>query len=135
MECVLFGAVHGAHSIVPEPIGETDLFGAEGRTSSASASPLTFGIIGGQGHESVQRAATRYVQTAERFATSAKPAPEFSYPPRGEVFYYLLTYDGVLRLRASESALEQGDDPSRPLFGAAQDVLSELWIVAEKKQP
>src|SRR5690348_12168391 len=40
----------------------------------------TFGIIGGQGHESVRRAAVRYVKTAEQFAKAGKPVTEFAYP-------------------------------------------------------
>ena len=92
----------------------------------------TFGIIGGQGHERVRQAAARYVKTAEQFTKSSKPVADFAYPKSGQVFYYLLTYDGVQLVIGDEAAIERGPDPTRPLFAAAQDVLTELRLTTEK---
>jgi hypothetical protein len=92
----------------------------------------TFGIIGGQGHERVRQAAARYVKTAEQFAKSGKPVADFAYPKSGQVFYYLLTYDGVQLVIGDEAAIERGPDPTRSLFAAAQDVLTELRLTTEK---
>ena len=93
----------------------------------------TFGIIGGHSHENVRQAATRYVKIGEQFAGSGKPVIEFPYPKSGQVFYYLLTYDGVRKVIGSESAIENGSDPTRELFSAAQDVLTELRLITEKE--
>lgn len=93
----------------------------------------TFGIIGGQGHESVRQAAARYVKIAEQFAKSGKPVTEFAYPKSGQVFYYFLTYDGVRLAVGNEAAIERGSDATRPLFAAAQDVLTELRLITEKE--
>jgi hypothetical protein len=92
----------------------------------------TFGIIGGHGHESVLQAAARYVTVAGQFVASGKPVTEFAYPKSGQVFYYLLTYEGVRQVVGNEAAIEGDSDPTSPLFGAAQDVLSELRLVADK---
>jgi len=92
----------------------------------------TFGIIGGQGHESVRQAAVRYVKTAEQFAKAGKPVTEFAYPKSDLVFYYLLTYDGIQLVTGDMTAIERGPDPTRPLFAAAQDVLTELRLITEK---
>ncbi len=92
----------------------------------------TFGIIGGQGHESVRQAAARHVKTANQFAKSGKPVTEFAYPKSGQVFYYLLTYNGVQLVTGDMTAIERGPDPTRPLFAAAQDVLTELRLITEK---
>ena len=92
----------------------------------------TFGIIGGQGHDSVRQAAASYVKTAEQFGKSGKPVAEFAYPKSGQVFYYVLTYDGIRLVTASEAAIEQGSDPTFPLFGAAQDVLTELRLITQR---
>lgn len=92
----------------------------------------TFGIIGGQGHENVKLAAIRYVKIAEKYLDSAKPVTNFSYPKSGEILYYILTYDGVKLLVGDEASIESGSDPTRPLFAAAQDVLTELRLITEK---
>ena len=92
----------------------------------------SFGIIGGHGHENVRKAAVRYVKTAEQFGASGKPVTEFPYPKSGQVFYYLLTYNGVRLVIGDEGAIGHGSDPTSPLFAAAQDVLTELRLMAEK---
>lgn len=93
----------------------------------------TFGIIGGQGHESVRQAAARYVKLAENYVDSSKRVTDFPYPKRGKVYYYLLTYNGVRLCIGDESTLKQGSDPTLPLFEAAQDVLTELRLITEKE--
>jgi hypothetical protein len=91
-----------------------------------------FGIIGGQGHERVRQAAGRYVKNAEQFVESSKSVTEFAYPKSGQVFFYLLTYDGVRLVIANEAAIKRGSAPTRPLFAAAQDVLTELRLTTER---
>ena len=92
----------------------------------------TFGIIGGHGHESVRKAAVRYVKAGQQLAKSGKPVIEFAYPESGQVFYYLLTYDGVRLVTGNRAAIEQGEDSTHPLFAAAQDVLTELRVITEE---
>ncbi len=91
----------------------------------------TFGILGGQAHESVRRTAEACVKTAGLHAASGEAVVDYPYPAPGQVFYYLLTYDGVRRVVGDESALEQGSDPTFDLFAAGQDVLTELRSVTE----
>ena len=93
----------------------------------------TFGIIGGHGHDSVRQVVVRYVKMAEQFAESSNPATEFAYPKSDQVFYYLLTYDGVRQIIGNKAAIERGSDPTRSLFAAAQDVLTELRLITEKE--
>jgi hypothetical protein len=95
----------------------------------------TFGVIGGQGHASVRQAAIKCVKLAEQFVDSSKPVTDFAYPKGGQVFFYLLTYEGMRLCVGDEAAIESGLDPARPLFTAAQDVLTELRLVAEKSVP
>ncbi len=92
----------------------------------------TFGIIGGHGHERVRQAAVRCVKLANRFADAGTAATEFPYPKKHEVFFYLLTHDGIPRVRGNLTAMTKGSDPTHPLFAAAQDVLTELRVVAER---
>jgi len=90
-----------------------------------------FEILGGQAHESVRRAGEICVKTAGGHVRSGEVVAEYPYPSGGQVFYYLLTYDGVRRLVGDEPALGQGTDPTLELFSAAQDVLTELRSVTE----
>ncbi len=92
----------------------------------------TFGIIGGHGHEAVRQAAARYVKLAARYVDSSKVVTEFPYPESGKVYYYLLMYDGVRLCVGDKSEIERGSDPTRPLFAAAQDVLTELRLITER---
>ncbi len=89
----------------------------------------TFGIIGGFAHEAVRSAALRYVQAAEQLADYCVPVTDFPYPAPGDVTFYLLTYDGVVRCEASEQALAKRTDPTTLLFAAAQDVLTQLRLI------
>ncbi len=94
----------------------------------------TFGIIGGQGHENVRIAAGRYVKLAEQYIKYGKAVTEFTYPKSGQVYFYILTYEGVRRLCVgNEVAIKQGSDPTFPLFAAAQNVLTNLRLVTEKE--
>ena len=92
----------------------------------------TFGIIGGQGHEAVRQAAARYVKLAERYFESGKVVTDFAYPKKGQVYFYILTYDGVRLCIGDENGIERGSDPTTPLFAAAQEVLTELRKSTEK---
>jgi hypothetical protein len=92
----------------------------------------TFGIIGGQSHDNVKSAALEYVRIANQFYTKANIVKEFPYPKKNEVFYYLLTYNGVIKIIGNMKDLEKGKDKTLPLFNAAQNVLSELHNIMEK---
>lgn len=94
----------------------------------------TFGIIGGHGHENVRIAADRYVKIAEKFITYGKAVSDFTYPKSGDVFFYILTYDGVRLCVGNEDAINNGSDPTCPLFAAAQDVLTSLRLITETQQ-
>jgi hypothetical protein len=91
----------------------------------------TFGIIGGQGHAKVRRAAEVCVKLAGQYYGRGLPVSEFPYPNEGKVHFYLLGYDGVRLSVGDEPALNGGTDPMLPLFAAAQDVLTELRQVSQ----
>ncbi len=55
------------------------------------------------------------------------------YPESGQVYFYILTYDGVRLCVGDGPAIKSGSDPTRPLFAAAQDVLTELRLITEKE--
>ena len=67
-------------------------------TSTGAASlytTSTFGIIGGEGHETVRTAAMSFVRTADRFFDASAPTTEYPYPT--------LTTFGFTSLRSAVS--------------------------------
>ena len=93
----------------------------------------TFGILGGEGHESARQAAQGCVKIAEDYFDRSSPVSEFPYPPQGKVHFYLLTYDGVRLCVGDESGINSGSDITRPLFAEAQKVLTALREISETK--
>lgn len=106
-------------------------------TSSGTASlytTSTFGIIGGEGHESVRIAAIKFVRAADRLFDSAIPTTQYPYPDPGRVRFYLLTFDGVRVLDTDFASIMNRTSKYAEFFGLGQDVLTELRLVAEKRQ-
>ena len=86
----------------------------------------SFGIIGGQGNERVRVAAGRCARLAGAYYYKGRSTSDFPYPAPGQVYFYLLTFEGVRVCIADERMLKKGKDPYSPLFDAAQVVLTEL---------
>jgi hypothetical protein len=94
----------------------------------------TFAVIGAHGHENIRKAAVRYVKLAEQYIDSSKAVTDFPYPKSNQVYFYILTYDGVRLCVGDELAIELGSDPTRHLFAAAQNVLTELRVITDKEE-
>lgn len=93
----------------------------------------TFGIIGGQGHDTVRKAAQECVKIAGQYYEKSKPVSDYPYPKQGEVNFFLLTYDGVRIYIGDEDRINNGKDQTTSLFAAAQNVLTVLRLVTEPK--
>lgn len=94
----------------------------------------TFGIIGGQSHESVRTAAKKFVKEAGRFYDAATPTTDYPYPAAARVRFYLLTFDGVRVIDTDMTSIENGTGKYAKLFGLAQEVLTELLQISEKSE-
>lgn len=102
-------------------------------SSAGDASLYTtssFGIMGGIGHERVRNAAEAFVAVAQNYTKSAIPTKEYPYPDKKTLFFYLLTPSGVRRITFPLSDIERLDSPARALFGASQNVVHELRLIA-----
>jgi hypothetical protein len=106
--------------------------------SSSGAASLyttsTFGIIGGEGHESVRIAAINFVRAADRLFNSAIPTTEYPYPDADHVRFYLLTFEGVRVLDTDLASIANRTSKYAEFFGLGQAVLTELRLVTEKRQ-
>ena len=93
----------------------------------------SFGIIGGQGHDAVRKAAQEYVKIAGRYYERSRPVSSYPYPAQGKVHFYLLTHDGVRLCIGDEEGIDKGSDQTTSLFAAAQNVLTALRLVTEPR--
>jgi hypothetical protein len=106
-------------------------------TSTGTASLYTtakFGIIGGEGHESVKQAAKNFVQAAELNFDDSKPTSDYPYPASDRIRFYLLTFTGVRVIDDDFAAIENRTSKYTALFDMGQAVLTELRLVTEKRQ-
>src|SRR5262249_26588501 len=91
------------------PIGEQTATIFSDCTGGASLyTTSTFGIIGGEGHETVRAAAIRFVRGADHLFNSAAPTTEFPYPAHDRIRFYLLTFDGVRVLDTDLASIKNG---------------------------
>jgi hypothetical protein len=106
-------------------------------SSSTGAASLyttsTFGIIGGEGHQTVRTAAMRFVRVADRFFDSSTPTTECPYPTDDRIRFYFLTFDGVRVIETDLASITNGTSKYAELFSLAQAVLTELRLVSEKR--
>ena len=93
----------------------------------------TFGIIGGQGHDTVRKAAQECVKIAGPYYPQSTPVSNYPYPKQGKVNFFLLTYSGVRLCIGDEDGINQGRDQTRALFEAAQNVLTALRLITDLK--
>ncbi|HET7625415.1 MAG TPA: hypothetical protein VFM25_09120 [Verrucomicrobiae bacterium] len=96
-------------------------------------STSTFGVIGGIGHESVRKAAYHFVKVAESHYDDAVLTKKFPYPKPGHIYFYLICFDGVRMIDVVEESLRAGKDKCSDLGNAAQQLITELRMIAEKK--
>ena len=94
----------------------------------------TFGVIGGIGHETVRNAAHQFVKIAETHYDDAVPTKDLPYPKPGQIYFYLVCFDGVRMIDVAEESLRTGKDKCLDLGNAAQRLITELRMVTEKKQ-
>jgi hypothetical protein len=90
------------------------------------------GMLGGGAHESVTKAAKRFVSLAGDYIDEMEAVSGYPLPAVGKVRFYALTPQGILALEADEQDLGRQRSEYSPLFYAGQDVITELQIISEK---
>ena len=117
------------------PVGEQTVTVFSSSSGAASLyTTSSFGIIGGEGHESVRIAATNFVRAADRLFNSAVPTTEYPYPNADHVRFYLLAFDGVRVLDTDLSSIENRTSKYAEYFDLGQTVLTQLRLVTEKRK-
>jgi hypothetical protein len=117
------------------PIGELTATVFSTSTGAASLyTTSTFGIIGGEAHETVRKAAMNFVRAADGYFDASTRTTEYPHPSSDRVKFYLLTFDGVRVIDADLKSITNRTSKYADLFGLGQAVLTELRLVTEKRQ-
>jgi hypothetical protein len=105
------------------------------RGTASLYSNSTFGIIGGEAHEAVRKAAIDFVRAGDSYLSRAKATSKYAYPLPNSVRFTFLTFEGVRFLDANHQAILDKTSDYASLFGSAQDVVSELRLIAQDGEP
>ena len=96
------------------------------------------GVIGGGQRESVRDACFEMLSLTNKYAqdfiAACQPVSTFALPGVGEVFFYLLTGDGVYQARCLEDALAKQRDAFSALFNNCHAVMSEVREIEQKRR-
>ena len=93
------------------------------------------GVIGGIGHERVVAAARRLVSQSQELVPSMMETKDTPLPKPGRLRFYVRTQQGLFVAEAAEQDLIAKKNDLWPLFYAGNDLITELRLVAEPKQP
>ncbi|MFZ2097229.1 MAG: hypothetical protein WAV05_11395 [Anaerolineales bacterium] len=91
------------------------------------------GMLGSGEHASLAKASMAFVAHAENLLEYMSPTDDFPLPAPGQVNFILLTYSGTFSQIAPEKSLQSRNHPLSPLFTHAQQTLTQLRLLAEKK--
>jgi hypothetical protein len=89
------------------------------------------GMLGGQGHEPIRRASAAFIELANKYRQYLAPCDSYPVPTDEGTLFYFLTDSGVMRLDAPVTDPSHEENIPLLLFGAGQDILTELRLVHE----
>jgi hypothetical protein len=92
------------------------------------------GMLGSGEYQDIADASRAFVNQAEIYFEHMSPAHEFPLPEAGQVRFILLTYSGAYASEVPEKLLLSGNHALSPLFGQAQQTLTQLRLLSEKKR-
>ena len=95
------------------------------------------GVIGGGQHESVREACLEMLSLTNKYAqdfiAACQLVSTFAFPREGEVFFYLVTNEGVYQGRGPKQALAAQQHPFSSLFNNCHAVMSEVRAIEDKR--
>lgn len=90
-------------------------------------------IGGGQDYPSVHEAGQNFIAVACRFRPRMQKAQNYSLPQKGEIFFYLITDNGVYTVSAPEAELNRRTHALTELYAAAQQVITQYRLNTPKR--
>ena len=119
MEFVLSGSVVTLAGLVD---GTTSLYFSSGG-----------GILGSGNHPLVGTAARELVNKAELALEYFQPVREYPFPDEGFIRFYALTFSGILLAECPDQDVKDPLLGLSELYAAAQDLITQVKLIHEKK--
>jgi hypothetical protein len=91
------------------------------------------GFVGGQSHETVQKAAKRAVEIAAEVQPLMRATAVYPLPKRGEIIFYVLTDVGLFSATAPEQDLRTHRNQFSKLGDAAQEMITAYRLIQDKQ--
>ena len=92
------------------------------------------GMLGSSNYAPIAEAARLLVARAQGLLSQMSPTSDQPLPEVGQVSFHLLTFEGILSGGARRDDLMAGGHSLSPLFTQAQETLTQLRVLAEKKR-
>jgi hypothetical protein len=92
------------------------------------------GMLGSGENEMLAESSRAFVAQAEDLIELMSPTDEYPLPEAGQVRFILLTFSGAFSQEVPEKSLHSGNHPLSPLFARAQQTLTQLRLLAERKK-
>jgi hypothetical protein len=92
------------------------------------------GMLGSGEYTPIAQASKALVAQAENHFQQLSPTEEFPLPEVGQVRFLVLTYAGAFTAEATEKKLAVGKHALSPLYTCAQEILTQLRLLVEKKR-
>jgi tetratricopeptide (TPR) repeat protein len=93
-----------------------------------------FFVVGGEFHENVLRANTKFIETANRLLEHFEPHESFPIPETWGIAFYALTDTGILGADVAITDLNNDRHALSPLFRVGQEVFQQLLLLAKAKE-
>lgn len=91
------------------------------------------GMLGSSDYAPIAEAARRMVASAQDHLSHMSPTTDQPLPEVGQVTFHLLTFEGIFSASAQRDDLLAGGHHFSPLFAQAQETLTQMRLLAEKK--
>ena len=93
------------------------------------------GVLGSGNHASVGKAARQMTAVGELALEYTRPVRRYPLPTPGNIRFYLLTFHGVHTVEYQETDLQNGQHALSALYFTGQDLITQVRLVSEKKDP
>jgi len=91
------------------------------------------GTIGLGGIEKVKKLSIIAAREADRFTEFCKKTSEFPLPKDGEIFFYIITADGILTYKGLEADISDNKSKLSALFFRGNDILTAIRVNEAEK--
>lgn len=91
------------------------------------------GFIGGHAHDTVVRAAQRFIAKGPSYLAKAVSSTSTAPADKNKIGFYILTKSGKYYIEDTSDKIENNQSPLSDLFSAANEVITEYRLITDNK--